>query len=335
MKLCIVKLTAMGDIIHAMVILQFIKKQRPEIQIDWIVENGFKGVLENNPHIDNIFSVNLKAIKKKKMEIFSQISLINSYAKNNYDLVIDAQGLFKSAVVSKILGGRVVGSQIVGFDKDSIRESIASRFYDKGFSISYGLNKIDRNAILARKALKIELDRDMILEKEPFLYYKDVEFDFLSKDKKNIIFVVGSSWPSKNYPKEKYLELSKKFDENIIIVWGNEEEKSYADFIKEGNDKVIVAPKVSLDALKCLISKCNLVIGNDTGPTHMAWALNIPSIMLFGPTPVQQAYETDINKVIKSSSKVNPYKLDRNDFSIKEIEPQNIYDLAIKLLGSY
>ena len=243
------------------------------------------------------------------------------------------QGLFKSAVVAKILGGRVVGSQIVGFDKDSIRESIASRFYDKGFSISYGLNKIDRNAILARKALKIELDRDMILEKEPFLYYKDESFDFLSKDKKNIIFVVGSSWPSKNYPKEQYLELSKKFDENIIIVWGNEEEKSYADFIKESNDKVIVAPKLSLDALKCLISKSDLVIGNDTGPTHMAWALNIPSIMLFGPTPVEQAYETDINKVIKSSSKVNPYKLDRNDFSIKEIEPQNIYDLALELLN--
>ena len=94
MKLCVVKLTAMGDIIHAMVILQFIKKQCPDIQIDWIVENGFKGVLENNPHIDNIYPVNLKAIKKKKMEILSQISLINSYAKNNYDLVIDAPRTF-------------------------------------------------------------------------------------------------------------------------------------------------------------------------------------------------------------------------------------------------
>ena len=335
MKLCIVKLSAMGDIIHAMVVLQFIKEQRPEVQIDWIIEDGFKGVLQNNPHIDNIFPVNLKSIKKKKLEIFNQIKEINTYAKNNYDLVIDAQGLLKSAIVSKILGGRVIGSQIVGFDKDSIRESIASKFYDKGFSISYGLNKIDRNAILVSKALDIEINREKILDKKPFLYFEDEEFDFLSKEKKNIIFVVGSSWPSKNYPKEKYLELSKKIDDNIIIVWGNEEEKSYADFIKESNDKVIVSPKLSLDQLKALISKADLVIGNDTGPTHMAWGLNIASIMLFGPTPVEQAYETDINKVIKSNSKVNPYKLNRNDFSIKEIEVEKIYDLAIKLLGSY
>mgnify|MGYP003756169025 CR=1 FL=1 len=69
MKLCVVKLSAMGDIIHAMVVLQFIKKQRPDIQIDWVVENGFKGILENNPHIDNIFPVNLKSIKKKNIEI--------------------------------------------------------------------------------------------------------------------------------------------------------------------------------------------------------------------------------------------------------------------------
>ena len=66
MKICIVKLSAMGDIIHAMVALQFIKKEFPEATIDWVVESGFKGVLENNPDIDNILPISLKAIKKKK-----------------------------------------------------------------------------------------------------------------------------------------------------------------------------------------------------------------------------------------------------------------------------
>eukprot|EP01155_Anaeramoeba_flamelloides_P011886 Anaeramoba_flamelloidesa329845_22.p1 GENE.a329845_22~~a329845_22.p1 ORF type:complete len:329 (+),score=17.79 a329845_22:423-1409(+) len=328
MKICIVKLSAMGDIIHAMVVLQFIKKQRADIQIDWIVEDAFKGVLENNPHIDNIISVNLKSIKKKKLEIFNQIKKLRRYKKNNYDLVIDAQGLLKSAIVSKI----VAKAQIVGFDKNSIRESIASKFYNKGFDISYALNKIDRNAKLFSKALDMEIQKGDILNKEPFLYYKNKEFEFLAKERKNIIFVVGSSWPSKNYPKEKYLELSKMFDENIIIVWGNEEEKSFAEFIKKGNDKVVVSPKLSLDKLKCLISKVDLVIGNDTGPTHMAWGLNIPSIMLFGPTPVEQAYETKINKVIKSSSEVNPYKLNKNDFSIKEIKITQIYEESQEFL---
>ena len=69
MKICIVKLSAMGDIIHAMIALQFIKKYIPNSTIDWIVEDGFKGVLENNTHIDNILPVNLKS---NKSEIFTQ-----------------------------------------------------------------------------------------------------------------------------------------------------------------------------------------------------------------------------------------------------------------------
>ena len=108
----------MGDIIHAMVALQFMKRSFPNAQIDWIVEEGFKSVLENNPDIDNILPINLKSIKKNKKEIFSQIKLLNSYGKNNYDIVIDAQGLLKSAIAAKIVGGRIVNSKIIGFDKE-------------------------------------------------------------------------------------------------------------------------------------------------------------------------------------------------------------------------
>ena len=69
----------MGDIIHAMVALQFIKKEFPDSSIDWIVEDAFKGVLENNPDIDNILPINLKSIKKNKLEIINQIKLLNNY----------------------------------------------------------------------------------------------------------------------------------------------------------------------------------------------------------------------------------------------------------------
>ena len=144
-KIAIVKLSAMGDIIHAMVVLQYIKEANPHIKIDWIVEKGFAPLLENNLDIDNILPINLKSIKKNKSAIFSQIKLLKKYAKNNYDLVIDAQGLLKSAIVSKIVGSRVVGSYIAGFDSDSIRESIASWFYDKKIYIPYEKNVIDRN----------------------------------------------------------------------------------------------------------------------------------------------------------------------------------------------
>jgi len=131
MKIAIVKLSAMGDIIHAMVALQYIKKSNPTLQIDWIVEQGFTFVLEGNPHIDNILPVNLKAIKKDKFKIIEQIKLVRTYAKNNYDLVIDAQGLMKSAMTAMLLG-----KNRAGFSKNSIREGIASYFYEQ---------KVDKN----------------------------------------------------------------------------------------------------------------------------------------------------------------------------------------------
>ena len=194
----------MGDVIHAMVVLQFIKKQIPSCQIDWIVEDGFKGVLENNPHIDNILAVNLKSIKKKKSEIFNQIKLLNEYAKNQYDIVIDAQGLIKSAIVAKIVGEKKVGSKIVGFDKDSTREGIASWFYNETVNIAYDKNVIDRNCTLISKSLDISISKEDILNKEPFLYSEKIDND----SGNNILFVVGASKENKMYPKELFLEIA-------------------------------------------------------------------------------------------------------------------------------
>lgn len=326
MKLCIVKLTAMGDIIHTMVVLEFIKKQREDIQIHWVVEEMFKEVLENNSNIDKILTINLKSLKKKKSLIFSEYAKIKEYAKHNYDLVIDAQGLVKSAIVSSLLG-----KNIAGFAKDSIRESLASYFYNIKVSIGYEKNVIDRNAYLFSKVLGINITKNDILNKESFLYFKsNLSLDsFLSKEKKNILLIIGASWSSKMYPTERFSNIISMLDANFIVAWGSESEKQSAKSIK----KAMLLPKLNLDELKMVISKVDLVIGNDTGPTHMAWALNVASITLFGNTPsYRNTYETKINKTIQSSSKVDPLKLDKNDFSIQNIDEYSIVDIAKELL---
>jgi heptosyltransferase-1 len=90
---------------------------------------------------------------------------------------------------------------------------------------------------------------------------------------------------------------------------------------------------MSLNDLKSTIKHADLVIGNDTGPTHMAWGFNKPSITLFGPTPVSRVYQTPINKVLKSPSVVNPFKLNKKDFSITEIKESAVVELAYSLLN--
>ncbi|MFX4212757.1 lipopolysaccharide heptosyltransferase I [Aliarcobacter butzleri] len=329
-RIAIIKLSAMGDIIHAMVALQYIKKQYPNLKIDWFVESAFAPILENNPDINQIIKLDLKSIKKDKKEIINQIKLIKKYEKNSYDLVIDAQGLIKSAIVSFFLG-----KNRVGFSKNSTREKLASFFYTKRVDIAYDKNAIERNVKVLSQALNFEITKDDILNKKPFLFYKnenEVIYEYLSKDKKNVLFVIGASWPSKMYSKEKFAKIINNLDENCLITWGNESEKDIADFIANIS-KAKVLPKLDLNSLKAIMSKVDLVIGNDTGPTHMAWALNIPSITLFGNTPgYRNTYITNTNKIIESKSIVNPFKLDRNDFSIKEIDENEIINTAKGLL---
>ena len=331
MKLAIVKLSAMGDIIHAMVALQYIKQQHPTLQIDWIVEQGFAKVLEGNPHIDNILPVNLKAIKKDKMALFREIKKIKTYAKEKYDLIIDAQGLIKSAITAKLLG-----KKIAGFSKKSIREGIASYLYTQKIEIDYSANTIDRNAKVMSEPLNVKITPKMIMDKEAFLFYNNEDsiiYEYLSTDKKNIIFVIGSTWESRNYPRDKFARIANELKENCLIAWGSEKEYDKALWIESHTSYAKALPKIDLNTLKAIIAKSDLLIGNDTGPTHMAWGLNIPSITIFGPTPINRVYQTPVNRVIASKSDVDHYKLDKNDFSITEIKSDKIIAMAQDLLN--
>ena len=330
MKIAIVKLSALGDIVHAMVALQFIKANSPAIQIDWIVEDRFAEVLKYNPDIDHILTVNLKSLKTNKAGIFQQIKNVRNYALNNYDLVIDAQGLIKSALTARLLGKR-----IAGFDADSAREKAAAWFYDVKVACAYKTNTIDRNALVLSSPLGINITTEQILDKKPFLFFSNEDqrlYDFLLKDRINIVLVIGSTWDSRNYPADKFVQIAQALQHNCLVVWGNDQERKKAEWMSMQSDTIKVMPGLDLNNLKALIAHADLLIGNDTGPTHMAWALNKPSITLFGPTPVSRVYQTNINKVVKSASLVNPNKLNKQDLSIKEIDENEIIELAKTLL---
>jgi heptosyltransferase-1 len=330
MKIAIVKLSSLGDIVHAMVALQVIKQTYPQAEIDWVVDSQFAGLLQHNPDIREILTVNLKALKSNKFKLFSEISKIKHYATQNYDYVIDAQGLIKSAITSRLLS-----SNCYGFDKNSIREKVASFFYTNTINFPYDGNIIERNLAVLTRPLGIEFKVEQILNKKPFLFYDAIDDRFQSYftvGKKSVLFVIGSSWASKNYPKEHYLELINQIDAECLVCWGSESERLSAEWLVE-KSKAKLLPRLSFNELKGIIARVDLVIGNDTGPTHMAWAMNRPSITLFGPTPTSLAYQTDINKVFKSPSAVNKFKLNKNDFSIKDIKAGQVLVCARELLA--
>ena len=331
MRIAIVRLSALGDIINSALILQFIKKAYPKARIEWICEEGFAPIINNHPLLDAVHTVAIKRAKKTKSLplLFQTISKLRSLG--DFDKIIDLQGLLKSALVS-----RCIGKNIYGFDKDSIREGIASIFYHSYAHIPYDENSIWRTLVLVSTALDIQITKEMVETKKPSLFYKDednITKGLLSNKQKNIAFVIGASWPSKTYPRENFIKLANKLDANIILIWGSQSEKIEASHIAIATRQTQLAPKLTLPQLTALIDSVDLVIGNDTGPTHIAWAMNRPSITLFGPTPASKMmWQSDKQIAIESDSQVDPLKLNRSDMSIKEISAEEIYEKAQELL---
>jgi len=319
MKIAIVRLSALGDIFQSMIVLQFIKKKFPNAQVDWIVDESFQDALKGDLYINEIIPIPIKKIKKTRSlrELFQTIKKLRQLA--SYDYVFDLQGLIKSSLVARL----ILSKNRIGFDKNSIREKLASFFYTKKYFFPYHENVIKRYCFLLNQALELNIDDDDILQKESFFNIKRT-----TKKDSLVVLVLGASFESKIYPLKKYISIAKGVDANFIAIWKSDSERIMAQQLAKQSKNVTISENLSLRELKELISTASLVIGGDTGPTHLAWAMNIPSITLFGCTPMERnCYQTNQNFALKGSSKVDPYKIDRNDFSINEIDPDEIIEL--------
>jgi len=304
-----VRLTALGDIIHTAVILEFL----PE-KVDWLVEESFAEILNYNPKINKIQKVNLKSLKQSKLNIFNEYKKLKSL---NYERAIDFQGLIKSAIVSKLIAKKVIG-------RENVRESLAKLFYDEKLKTS--THTIGRYMDMINQIYNLNVSKEDLINHKPFLFYRDFNTkEFFSENKKNVIFIVGSTAKNRQYPTKKWIELANRLNENILIPYGNMEEEKIAFEIAEKSD-VKVLPKMNLDNLKAAISNADLVIGNDTGPTYIGWANNIKTILLFGTTPISRIYENKTTKVIKSKSAKYLDKLVKDDYSINDIEVDEILE---------
>ncbi|MDP3464623.1 MAG: lipopolysaccharide heptosyltransferase I [Sulfuricurvum sp.] len=322
LRIAIVRLSALGDIINTAVVLQIIHNHYPDAKIDWFVEEAFAPILQNHPLIHEVIPIPLKRLKKTKSFTLLKEMIHTLKSRERYDHIIDAQGLLKSAIIAALLKGKVHG-----FDRSSAREGIASWFYESTSSIPYEINVIRRNVMVITEALKIPYTEELIEQKKPIFPLKIAP----ANDKK-IALVIGASWASKCYPKEQFAILCDLLPYPCHLVWGSVSEYNDALWIQEHSQNAVVTAKMSLSELVDFLACCTLTIGNDTGPTHIAWAMNRPSITLFGPTNERMIYPTPINIGIKSLSQVDILHINRNDFSISQIDPHLIATKAKELL---
>lgn len=317
LKIAIVKLSALGDIVHAAIVLQFIKKHCPNAHITWLVDARFASLLKDHPLIDELVVLPLKESFKKSYKIIKTLG--------KFDKVIDLQGLFKSAVVAKLLG-----KEIYGFSRESVKEKIAARLYKHKFKIDYNENIIVRNLSLVGYALNFSFDRDEILKKSPcFEICKKFKNE---SGKKRVLIAAFASEESKIY--DKFKDVIRLLEGcEIYLCYGSESEKARAEAIISGTSAKLLE-KLSIKDMIDFIASCDLVIGNDSGLTHLAWAVNRPSITLFGNRPSHRnAYVTDKNLVVDMGKQIDARSIDKNDFCIREIYPETVANFAKRLLN--
>lgn len=332
MKIAIVRLSALGDIIVSAVFLALIKERFTNAQIEWFVDERFSAILEHSPYIDKLHPIALKSILTtfNPLKIFKLFKSLRAY---EYDIVIDMQGLIKSALITQMLKA----PKKIGFDYASARESLSAFFYSQKVSIAYNEPVLKRNFTLLFHALNLpqkEISEGLCSRSKVFSYQDSPKIDALNlnKNKLKILFVLETSKINKTYPIERFKELALALENfQICLLWHADEDKATALYHTLKNQRdVLLLPKLTLNEVKALLFKMDLIIGGDTGITHLAWALQKPSITLYGNTPMERfKLESPINVSLTGNSNANYHK---KDFSIQNIEPKKIKECVLNIL---
>lgn len=286
MKILLIKLSSMGDIIHTLPALSDAMAAIPGFKVDWVIDKAFSDIPTWHPAINKIIPVSLREWKKN---IFSRgtakgfFETIKTLNQQHYDLIIDAQGLLKSAIVAKVFKGK-----IAGFDKNSVREKIASYFYNEKYSVNKDTHAIDRLRILLSKALHYPLPNT------PYDFCINTQkFPALSFTLKTpyFVFLHNTTWKTKLYPEPYWEKLIRFAESNHIFVylpWGNENEKARAERLAKQSDYAQVLPKLSITEMAIILANAKHVVSIDTGFAHLSAALQTPTIVLYGPTDAKR-----------------------------------------------
>ena len=280
MRVLLVKTSSLGDVIHALPALTDAARAIPGITFDWVVEEGFAEIPTWHPAVGRVIPV---AIRRWRKNIWQTIKsgewrrFKQSLRAEKYDLVIDAQGLVKSAWLT-----RYVNAPVAGLDKNSAREPLASRFYQRRLAVARGQHAVERLRQLFAVALGYDLPKGL------GDYGLDVErLIELPRNKPYVLFLHGTTWDTKHWPEVYWRDLALRMADKGVEVrlpWGNPAEKARAERIANGLSNAVVLPKLNLAGVARVLASASACVAVDTGLGHLAAALDVPTISLFGPT---------------------------------------------------
>lgn len=255
MRVLLVKTSSLGDVIHTLPALTDAARAIPGIQFDWVVEEGFAEIPAWHPAVARVIPVAIRRWRKNLWQTLrnGEWRRFKQRLKEvDYDLVIDAQGLLKSAWLTRYVGK----TPVAGLDRDSAREPLASRFYRRAYPVAWGQHAVERTRQLFAQALDYPLpesvgdyglDREQLADADPGAPY--------------LVFLHGTTWDTKHWPEAYWRELAERMCErgwSVRLPWGSAAERERAGRLAAGLENAAVLPRLSLAGMAKVLAGARL-----------------------------------------------------------------------------
>jgi heptosyltransferase-1 len=344
-NILVIKLSAIGDVVHSLPFLEVLKDRFPLSKIDWVVEEDASGIIKDHPDIDQLIVFPRKGwikriIKKgeyrsvgKEVAVF-----LKELKKKKYDIVVDLQGLFKSGILTFIARGRKKIALNGGREASSI-------FVNERVAIpDPNIHALERYLYIARYLGVTELDwNGQIPTDAADKRYVNHLLQEIGNDRTLVAVNPMAKWETKLWGLDRFACLADRIKEElgaVVIFTGSESDtKAIKTILSRMNTKALnLAGKSSLKELAYLYQKCSVVISTDTGPMHVAAAMTSPVVIaLFGPTsPFKTGPYGSKHRVIRAGLECSPcFKKKCDDMlCMKEITVDMVFKAVKEVLTS-
>ena len=273
----IVRLGALGDLVHALPAVAALRDAWPEAQIDWLVDARYRALVDLVPIVNRVVALGGPRT--------SLVGVVRSLRRERYDTAIDLQGLLKSAVLARLSGAR----EVVGFATPLLRERPASVFYTKQGGGGTGEHVIAKNVGLLR-VLGINAGAwtfPMIVP--PSGVVDAVRGTMgIGRDQRFAVLNPGGGWPNKCWPPDRFGQVARHLSDKqgwpSVVVWGPGEQPLADAVVAASHGAARIAPPTGIGDLLALVRAAALFVAGDTGPLQLAAALGTPTVGIFGPT---------------------------------------------------
>jgi heptosyltransferase-1 len=274
-RILIVRMSALGDIVHALPVLAAIREAHSAVEVDWLADRKYAGVLA---HVDGITQVVVGRPGLSKAVV--------TMRAREYDVAIDLQGLLKSAAMARLSGAE----RIIGFDERALRERAAAWFYSETVAVTPGAHVIQKNlsvmpllGVAAPCAIRFPFVMpaasvaDGVMQAAASRGYRGVA-----------LINPGAGWPNKRWPADRLGAVARHVAQHHrlapVVLWGDGEAPLADAVVAHSSGAAVRAPQTTLGDLLALSAQASVIVSGDTGPLHIAAAIGTPIVGVYGPT---------------------------------------------------